>query len=114
MKILMVDLGGTGQRHVRNLRALMGTNVDIMAFRFRNQGHVLTEQLEIEEGSTIAEKYAINVLTEFVRLSNKNEMRFLFVTQAACTSQLLFGLQKQDATCLSKNRFHIIWKRLMN
>jgi predicted dehydrogenase len=65
MKILMVGLGGIGQRHVRNLRALMGTNVDILAFRFRNPEHVLTEQLEIEEGSTVAEKYAINVYTEF-------------------------------------------------
>lgn len=65
MKILMVGLGGIGQRHVRNLRALMGTKIDIMAYRFRNYAHVLTEQLEIEEGSTVTEKYSINVYTDF-------------------------------------------------
>jgi len=61
MKVLMVGLGGIGQRHVRNLRSLMGSEVDIIAFRYRNNLQVLTDQLEIEEGSNLVEKYAIKV-----------------------------------------------------
>ncbi|MDP2977154.1 MAG: hypothetical protein Q8N45_13200 [Anaerolineales bacterium] len=54
MKILMVGLGGIGQRHVRNLRTLMGSEIEILAFRFRNNSPVLTDQLKIEEGSSSA------------------------------------------------------------
>jgi len=63
MKILMVGLGGIGQRHVRNLRTLMGTNVDIIAYRYRNNPQVLTDELEIEAGSNLVDKYSIKVYT---------------------------------------------------
>jgi predicted dehydrogenase len=61
MKILMVGLGGIGQRHVRNLRTLLGPDVDIIAVRYINNSHVLTDQLKIEDGSDLVEKYAIKV-----------------------------------------------------
>lgn len=59
MKILMVGLGGIGQRHVRNLRLIKGPDVEIIAFRYRNSSPVLTDQLSVEQGSNLAEKYSI-------------------------------------------------------
>ena len=59
MKILMVGLGGIGQRHVRNLRALMGVDADIIAYRYRANQQVLTDKLEIEAGNNLTDKYSI-------------------------------------------------------
>lgn len=59
MKVLMVGLGGIGQRHVRNLRALLGSEVEIEAYRVRGLPHTLTDQLRIEPGSNVEEKYNI-------------------------------------------------------
>jgi len=56
----MAGLGGIGQRHVRNLRTLLGSNVDIIAYRTRRLRHVLTDQLQIEPGSNPEEKYQIH------------------------------------------------------
>jgi len=61
MKILMVGLGGIGQRHVRNLRTLMAADTDIIAYRYRDNPQVLTDQLEIEAGNSLTEKYSIRV-----------------------------------------------------
>ena len=61
MKALFIGLGSIGQRHVRNLRALLGSQVEIMAFRVRGLPHVITEQLEIEQGSKVEEKFHIKV-----------------------------------------------------
>jgi len=59
MKVLMVGMGGIGQRHVRNLRTLLGPEVEIVAYRTRNLPHVLTDRLEIEPGSSLEEKYNV-------------------------------------------------------
>jgi predicted dehydrogenase len=55
----MVGLGGIGQRHVRNLRTLLGSEVEIMAYRVRKLPYVVTDRLEIEPGSNVEEKYNI-------------------------------------------------------
>lgn len=59
MKILMAGLGGIGQRHVRNLRLLKGFDVDIIAFRYRNNSPVLTDQLNVVPDADLAGKYSI-------------------------------------------------------
>lgn len=64
MKILMVGLGGIGQRHVRNLRTLLGSSVELSAYRVRKFGQVVTERLQIEAGSDVEHKYNIQVYTE--------------------------------------------------
>lgn len=61
MKILMVGLGGIGQRHLRNLRTLLGAEAEILAYRVRRQSPVLTDQLQVEAGSDLEEKYDIKV-----------------------------------------------------
>jgi len=64
MKVLMVGLGGIGQRHVRNLRTLLGTNVEILAYRSRKLPHVITERLQIESGVSVEEKYNIQSVAD--------------------------------------------------
>ncbi len=60
MKVLMIGLGGIGQRHVRNLRSVLGSEVDIIAYRARRLRHVLTDRLEIDPGSDLEDKYQIH------------------------------------------------------
>ena len=59
MKILVVGLGGIGQRHMRNLRVLLGAGVEILGYDPRPQIPVLTDQLAVEEGSSIDEKFLL-------------------------------------------------------
>ncbi len=61
MKILVVGLGGIGQRHLRNLRTLLGPEAELSAFRVRGLRHTLTDQLEIEPGIEVAAKYGVEV-----------------------------------------------------
>ena len=100
MKVLMVGLGGIGQRHVRNLRSLIGTNVDIIAYRYRNDPQVLTDHLEIEAGSNIVDKYwiqvyptlndALNQKPDVVFICNPSSLHLPIALQAAQTDCNLF------------------------
>ena len=64
MKFLMVGLGGIGQRHVRNLRSLCGADAEIMAYRVRRDSPTLTDQLKVEAGSDLEQKYDLRVFTD--------------------------------------------------
>ena len=61
MKILMIGLGGIGQRHLRNLRALLGDRLEVLAYRVRRHSAVLTDKLQVEPGSRLEDKYGITV-----------------------------------------------------
>lgn len=61
MRVLVVGLGGIGQRHVRNLRTLLQSGVEIIAFSMRTQIPVLTDQLTIEKEGCLEEKYDIQL-----------------------------------------------------
>jgi len=63
-RVLVVGLGGIGQRHVRNLRALCGPGLDILACRSRGHRTVVTETLDVEPGADVEEKYAIRSFTD--------------------------------------------------
>jgi len=67
----MVGLGSIGQRHVRNLRHLLGDNVDIWAVRTRRLKHVITEQSTIEPNTDVEECYQIRVFTDLQEASNE-------------------------------------------
>jgi predicted dehydrogenase len=78
MKILIAGLGGIGQRHVRNLRSLLGLEAEIIAYRTRKLDHVLTEQLEIETKSGIEEKYQLQTYDNLDEaLARKPELAFI-------------------------------------
>jgi len=62
MKVLMIGLGGIGQRHLRNLRSLFQEKVDVIAYRFRNRPEALTETLRVEPGSKLEDKCGITAV----------------------------------------------------
>lgn len=55
----MVGLGGIGQRHLRNLKTILGNGVEILAWRRRGLQHVLTDTLMVEPGARLTEMYGI-------------------------------------------------------
>ncbi len=59
MKVLFCGLGSIGQRHVRNLRALMGSQVEILAYRSRRESAVLGEDMTIQPGADLEATYDI-------------------------------------------------------
>ena len=64
MKILIAGLGGIGQRHVRNLRTLLGPQAEIVAYRVRRDSPTLTDSLGVEPGADVDEKYGLRVMTD--------------------------------------------------
>ena len=64
MKILMVGLGGIGQRHLRNLRKLLGKDDVIEAYRVRGLEQTLTDQLEIDPGMKLAAAYGLMTFSD--------------------------------------------------
>jgi predicted dehydrogenase len=64
MKTLIMGLGGIGQRHLRNLRMLRGNDLEIIAFDPRPNPPVLTDQLKIEEGSNLEQKYGLRIFSD--------------------------------------------------
>jgi predicted dehydrogenase len=59
MKILFCGLGSIGQRHVRNLRTLLGETVEILAYRSRGHSPVLNPDMTAQEGVTLEKAYRI-------------------------------------------------------
>jgi predicted dehydrogenase len=67
VRVLMIGLGGIGQRHLRNLHALLGGEMEVSAYRVRRLSQVVTDTLDIEPGADIEEKYRITVHHELDR-----------------------------------------------
>jgi predicted dehydrogenase len=59
VRALFIGLGSVGQRHLRNLWALTGGQVDILAYRERGFDYALSEKTGIEQGVSLKERYAI-------------------------------------------------------
>ncbi len=68
MKILILGLGSIGQRHVRNIRNLLGNSVEIICYRKRKDNHTIIENhsttpidpsdsYNIQEYSSLKEAY---------------------------------------------------------
>jgi predicted dehydrogenase len=64
MKILIMGLGGIGQRHLRNLRILGGNDLEIIAYDPRSDVPVLTDQLKVEEGTSLEKKYNLGIFMD--------------------------------------------------
>jgi len=61
MKALIAGLGSIGQRHLRNLRALLGNRVEILAYRVRRQTHVLSPSMNSDASRNVEKEYSISV-----------------------------------------------------
>jgi predicted dehydrogenase len=62
-RALFVGLGGVGQRHLRNLRALLGDSVNVDAYRVRRENAVLDDQLRVVDGAGLEERYGVEPLS---------------------------------------------------
>jgi predicted dehydrogenase len=61
VKILFCGLGGIGQRHLRNLRQLLGDELEVHAYRVRGQRIKLRDNLTVDEGADLERDYCIHV-----------------------------------------------------
>ena len=57
MKILIVGLGSIGQRHLRNIHTLLEDKAQLSAYRSRKESTVLTEDMVVEQGAVLDQKY---------------------------------------------------------
>ena len=64
MKVLMIGLGGIGQRHLRNLKTLLGENLEVIAYRTRKLSTTLTDRLQIDPGVDLETKYRIRTYND--------------------------------------------------
>ena len=61
MKVLFIGLGGIGQRHLRNLQAIAGDDLEVIAYRVRNSSQVITDKLAVEEGAAVQSRFGLKV-----------------------------------------------------
>ena len=64
MRILIAGLGAIGQRHARNLRALYGDGLELLAFRRHRLPHVVTESLERDGSRNVETELAITAFED--------------------------------------------------
>ena len=53
MRVLIAGLGAIGQRHARNLRAVCGDSLELLAYRQRRHPHVITESLQRDDARNV-------------------------------------------------------------
>jgi predicted dehydrogenase len=74
----MVGLGGIGQRHLRNLRTLLGDEVEILAYRVRRLSRVITPTLQADDNDDVERKYNVRVFAELdAALAEKPDVAFI-------------------------------------
>jgi predicted dehydrogenase len=77
-RCLFVGLGGIGQRHLRNLRALRGADVEVHAYRVRGERQVVDDALQVIPGEDVEAKYDVVVHGELdAALAKKPDVVFV-------------------------------------
>jgi predicted dehydrogenase len=77
-RCLFVGLGGIGQRHLRNLRALRGDSLEVHAFRVRRERQVVSDTLEVVPGEDLETKYGVQVHADLeLALSKRPDVVFV-------------------------------------
>lgn len=62
--ILMIGLGSIGQRHVRNLKRLLGDQCEFSAYRVRRLQQTFSDTMQIRDGVNLETEYQIKVYTD--------------------------------------------------
>lgn len=78
-RCLFVGLGGIGQRHLRNLRGLRGSAVEVHAYRVRREHQVVNDTLQVVQGEDLEAKYGVCVHAE-LDAALEQEPDVVFVT----------------------------------
>ncbi|HEY3668294.1 MAG TPA: Gfo/Idh/MocA family oxidoreductase [Polyangiaceae bacterium] len=71
-RCLFVGLGGIGQRHLRNLRALLGDSVQVNAYRVRRERQTLDDTLQVVPGVDLEEQYGVEVCSDIEQALAEN------------------------------------------
>lgn len=71
MKILMIGLGSIGQRHLRNIRRLYGSSVEILAYRVRRLKTTFSDTMQIRENVDLEQEYNLKVFTDLHQALNE-------------------------------------------
>jgi predicted dehydrogenase len=78
MKVLFTGLGSIGQRHLRNLRKLLGNSVEILAYRVLREAPMLDDQLQVVKSGSIRDQYNIIEFDDLdIALAQKPEIVFI-------------------------------------
>ena len=64
MKVLFCGLGSIGQRHLRNLRTLLGDRLEVLAWRARGGGPVLNADMTVRPGADVESTYGLRSFRE--------------------------------------------------
>jgi predicted dehydrogenase len=79
MKVLICGLGSIGQRHVRILRKVLGSDVEIGVVRFRKRAVVINDDMTATEGVDPVEHYGLSVYGSYDE-AFKSGQQVVFVT----------------------------------
>lgn len=78
MKVLFIGLGGIGQRHLRNLQAIAGNDLEVIAYRERNSSQVITDKLAVEDGADVQSRFGLKVYHDLKQaLAGKPSVAFI-------------------------------------
>ena len=78
MRILFIGLGAIGQRHLRNIRSLLGNAADVIAYRVRRQTHVVTPTMNADPNRNVEQEYSIRAFSSLDEaLEQKPEIAFI-------------------------------------
>lgn len=64
LRILIAGLGAIGQRHARNLRAIAGDRLELLAYRRRRLQHVVTDRLERDDTRNVEIELGLTVFDD--------------------------------------------------
>lgn len=59
MKILMIGLGSIGQRHLRNIRRVLGEDAEIIAYRVRGLQRTFSDAMQIRDNVRLEDEFHI-------------------------------------------------------
>jgi len=77
-RCLFVGLGGIGQRHLRNLRALLGDSVEVAAYRVRGERQTLDNELQVVPGVDLEQKYGVSACSDLTQaLASRPDVVFI-------------------------------------
>lgn len=78
MKILFIGLGSAGQRHLRNLKRILGDDVQLIAYRVRKFKRMFDDNLNVVENQDVQAAYNIQVFDDLLEaLQEKPDIAFI-------------------------------------
>lgn len=72
INVLMIGLGSVGQRHLRNLKKILGENVNFYAYRKRGKKDLFDDDLRIIPSGNVETVYKITVFEDYYEALEQN------------------------------------------